>query len=86
MNKMFDKEKGIYPPGQYWVGRDIPLGGYILSTIDESQNSTYTLYKNYQDFKNEENELSYKFFKGDFHIVLMEEGTFLEVENAMIQK
>lgn len=82
---MYDKAKGILPPGQYLVGRDIPVGGYILSTIDDSQNSTYVLYKSYKDFMNEENEISYKYFNGDFHISLMAEGTFLEVENANIQ-
>ena len=45
---MYDKAKGILPPGQYLVGRDIPVGGYILSTIDDSQNSTYVLYKSYK--------------------------------------
>ena len=82
---MFDKENGIFPAGQYLVGRDIPLGGYVLSTIDDQLNSTYSLYKNYKDFKNEENEISYISFKGDFHISLMEENTFMEVENAIIQ-
>ena len=28
---MYDKEKGIYPQGQYLTGRDLPLGGYILT-------------------------------------------------------
>ena len=83
---MYDKAKGILPPGQYLVGRDIPVGGYILSTIDDSQNSTYVLYKSYKDFMNEENEISYKYFNGDFHISLMAEGTFLEVVIAISDK
>lgn len=84
--KMYDKEKGIYPAGQYLVGRDIPLGGYILTTVDKQYDSTYTLYRSYKDFTNEEDEISYISFKGDFHISLMEENTFMEIENAVIQK
>lgn len=26
---MYDKEKGVYPQGQYLTGRDLPLGGYL---------------------------------------------------------
>ena len=83
---MFDKENGIYPSGQYLVGRDIPLGGYVLSTIEENTNSSYAVYKSYKDFKNGENEISYILFKGDFHISLMEENMFIEIENATMQR
>ena len=30
---MYDKAKGILPPGQYLVGRDIPVGGYIYQRL-----------------------------------------------------
>lgn len=82
---MFDREKGIYPSGQYLVGRDIPLGGYILTS--RGDNTAYVqLYQNYAKFKKEDDAITYQDFKGDYHISLMEENTFLVVENADIQK
>lgn len=84
-NEMFDREKGIYPSGQYLVGRDIPLGGYILTS--RGSNEAYVqLYPSYKKFKTEDDVIIYQGFKGDFHVALMEENTFLVVENADIQK
>lgn len=82
---MYDKEKGIYPAGGYLVGRDLPLGGYIFKA-KTGQRGCVPLYKNYKDFKNEEDELMYQYFEDDFHLSLMEENNFLNVENATIQK
>lgn len=83
---MFDKEKGIYPAGQYLVGRDIPLGGYILTS--KGENTAYvSLYPSYEKFKKDEDSyVWYESFKDDFHISLMEENTFLHVEYADIQR
>lgn len=82
---MYDREKGIYPAGQYLVGRDIPLGGYIL-TARNGKTASVTLYPSYTKYKNEEDELMWVNFQDDFHISLMEEKNFLVVEDADIQK
>lgn len=82
---MYDKEKGIYPSGQYLVGRDIPLGGYIF-TAKSGEKACVTLYPSYVKFKKEEDEITYQYFSDDFHLALMEENTYLVVENADIQK
>lgn len=82
---MYDKEKGIYPSGGYLVGRDLPLGGYVF-TAKNGQKGCVTLYKNYNDFREEELELTYQYFEEDYHLSLMEDGNYLLVENATIQK
>ena len=70
---MYDKEKGIYPSGGYLVGRDLPLGGYVF-TAKNGQKGCVTLYK------------TYEYFEEDYHLSLMEDGNYLLVENATIQK
>ena len=82
---MYDKAKGIYPPGFYLVGRDLPIGSYIF-TARGNEKACVTLYQSYAKYKKEEDEIAYQYFEQDFHISLMEENTFLVVENADIQK
>lgn len=83
---MFDRENGIYPSGQYLVGRDIPLGGYIL-TSRENDTGYVSLYQTYAKFKKDEGDcIFYESFKGEYHIALMEENTFLMVQDADIQR
>lgn len=82
---MYDKEKGIYPSGQYLVGRDLPLGGYVLTARNEDR-AYVQLYPSYAKYKKEDDPITYQDFTGDYHISLMEENTFLVVENADIQK
>ena len=82
---MYDREKGIYPAGQYLVGRDIPLGGYIL-TARSGKTGSVILYPSYVKYKKEEDEIIWINFEDDFHISLMEENNFLVVENSDIQK
>lgn len=83
---MFDREKGIYPSGQYLVGRDIPLGGYILTTREE-ETGYVQLYQTYAKFKKDEDDcIFYESFKGDYHISLMEEDNYLIVQGADIQR
>lgn len=84
---MYDEEKGIYPSGEYLVGEDIPLGKYLLKQRDDSANGEIHIYKDYQSyFKNPDNELIFKVFKGDYHLSLRTEGNLLVVENADMQK
>lgn len=82
---MYDKERGIYPPGGYLVGRDLPLGGYIFTAKPQTKGFV-TLYQSYANYKKEENEIMYQSFEDDFHLSLMEENNYLLVENADIQK
>ena len=82
---MYDKEKGIYPAGQYLVGRDIPLGGYVI-TARNDKTGYVQLYPNYAKYKKEEDAITYQDFTEDYHMSLIEENTFLVVENADIQK
>lgn len=82
---MYDVEKGIYPSGEYLVGRDLPLGGYIF-TAKSNEEGCVTLYPSYAKYKKEEDEITYKYFKEDYHLSLMEENSYLVVENAEIRK
>lgn len=59
------QRKGIYPSGGYLVGRDLPLGGYVL--LQKRSKGCVTLYKSYKDFKEEEMELTYEYFEEDYH-------------------
>lgn len=84
---MYDKEKGVYPSGEYLVGEDIPLGKYLLKQREGSASGEIHLYKDYQSYlKNPDNELIFKTFKGDYHLSLRTEGNLLVVENADMQK
>ena len=44
------------------------------------------IYQSYAKYKKKENEITYQSFDDDFHLALMEEYTYLIVENADIQK
>ena len=84
-NKMYNKERGIYPAGQYLVGRDLPLGAYHLTTKEDEQ-GFIQLYQSYNDFKKRENPLINAFIEEDYHLCLMESNTFLVVEDADLRK
>ncbi len=84
--KMYDKEKGIYPSGHYLVGRDLPLGGYIL-TAKQGKRGSVELFSSYAQYKKQDcDPIEYDSFDEDMHIALMEENTFLVVQDANIQK
>lgn len=82
---MYDKEKGIYPPGRYLAGLDLPLSGYLLKAKDEKSGSV-TLYRSYNDFVNGENEIFSETFLGDYFISLVEKEQYICVNNADITK
>lgn len=84
---MYDEKNGIYPSGEYIIGEDLPVGKYLLKQRENSTNGEIHIYKDYQTYlKNPDNELIFKFFKGDYHLSLQTEGNLLVVENADIQK
>ena len=82
---MYDKEKGIYPQGQYLTGRDLPLGGYILIPKDGTTGHLM-IYRSYDDFINEEDEIRWDTFDEEYHISITKENIYISVENATIQK
>ena len=71
--------------GNYVVGKDIPLGGYILKPKN-NYNAYVRLYPSYNKFKKDEDEILYESFEGNYHITLIEDRTVLKVENADIYK
>lgn len=85
LNIAYYKDKKLYSAGQYLVGRDIPLGGYVLTSKDEKI-AYIKLYPNYEKYKKDDDTIICHDFTGDYHISLMEENTYLVVENADIQK
>lgn len=39
--KMYDAEKGLYPPGKYVTGKTLPLGGYVLKAYKNEEGYVY---------------------------------------------
>ncbi len=81
---MYDKEKGTYPAGQYLVGEDIEIGKYLLISRKDKVGSV-SIYENYKSYKNDE-MITYQSFDEDYHISLRENGLFVVVENADMQR
>lgn len=85
--QMYDEHKGIYPSGEYLIGEDIPIGKYILTQRSADQKGEIHIYKDYLSYmKDEDSEIIYKSFIGDYHLSLRTEGNFIVIENADIQK
>lgn len=82
---MYDREKGIYPPGHYVVGRDIPKGSYYL-TAKKDESGSVELYAKYSDYKEDENSVIFENFSDDFFLSLNEENGYLIVTRADIKK
>lgn len=81
---MYDKEKGIYPAGQYLVGEDIEIGKYLLISRKDKIGSV-SIYENYKNYKKDE-MITYQSFDEDYHLSLRENSLFVVIENADIQK
>lgn len=84
LNVMYDKDKGIYPPGTYLVGEDIPIGTYLLKSKQDLSGGV-SIYESYQRYKEDE-MLSYNSFIDDYHLSLRETGIFIEIQNADMQQ
>ena len=82
---MYDKEKGIYPPGHYVVGKDIPKGSYYL-TAKKDEIGCVELYAKYSDYKEDENSVIFENFSDDFFLSLNENNGYLIVTRADIKK
>ena len=81
---MYDKEKGIYPQGQYLTGRDLPLGGYIL-TPKEGKTGNLMIYKSYDDFINEGDEIRWDTFDEEFRLLNAEDREIHSYDEAIEQ-
>lgn len=83
--KMYDAEKGLYPPGKYVTGKTLPLGGYVLKAYKNEEGYVY-FYNSMDDMLSEQNELSYHVFDDDYFISVPEEGKYISIESADVQK
>lgn len=83
---MYDKEKGVYPPGVYVVGDDIEIGKYILyAKKGENKDPMVTFYENYSKYRKEEiNQIER--FEEDYYVSLRENGMVMAVRDAEIRK
>lgn len=81
---MFNRERGIYPPGQYLIGDDIPCGRYLLQSQDDVFGEV-SVYENYRKFKMDEMTM-YQSFEDDYFLSLREEGMFIVVNNATMKR
>lgn len=82
--RMYDREKGIYPAGQYLVGEDIDAGKYLLTSRKDVTGSV-SIYNNYSDYRKDE-PAEYESFDSDFHLSLRENGMFVVVANADMRR
>ena len=83
---MYDKEKGIYPPGVYVVGEDIEIGKYILTAQKgERKCPMVTFYENYSKYRKDE-IIRFERFENDYYISLRENGMVIEVSDADMKK
>lgn len=83
--KMYDAEKGLYPPGKYVTGKTLPLGGYVLKAYKNEEGYVY-FYNSMDDMLSEQNELSYHAFDDDYFISIPEEGKYISIDSADVQK
>lgn len=84
LNNMYNKEKGIFPAGQYLVGEDIEIGKYLL-TCQKDKIAGVSIYENYSKYKKDE-MISYQSFDTDFYLSLRENGLFVVIDKADMQK
>lgn len=70
--------------GNYMVGRDIPVGGYVFKRKSFKTSAFVSLYPSYNKFKKEEDEIIYQSFENEYYVFLDTEKTYLQVENADI--
>lgn len=82
---VYDKERGIFPAGEYVVGEDIPVGRYLFKARDKKQNGNICIYESYQKYVGHD-YLSSIFFDGDYFSTLRENGLFVVVQYADFQK
>lgn len=83
---MYDKEKGIYPPGIYVVGDDIETGKYILyAKKGEDKDPMIAFYEDYSKYK-KELVSQIERFDEDYYLSLREEGMVISIRDAEMRK
>lgn len=83
--KMYDREKGIFPPGIYVVGEDLEKGNYLLNEIEPEENTWVMIYEDYSKYK--ANKCTHwETFSKDYYLPLKENGMVISVRNAEIRK
>ena len=85
-NNMYDREKGIYPPGIYVVGEDIEIGKYILNAKNgDGKDPFIAFYENYSKYRKDEAN-QYERFDDDYYVSLRENGMVISVRDADIKR
>ncbi len=83
---MYDREKGIYPPGVYVVGEDIEIGKYILNAKNgDGKDPLITFYENYSKYRKDETSQCER-FDDEYYVSLRENGMVISVRDADIQR
>ena len=82
---VYDKERGIYPSGEYVVGEDIQTGRYLFKSRDKKSSGSIQIYSSYYEYL-EHNYLSSEYFDGDYFATIRQDGQFIVVKNADFQK
>lgn len=84
--RMYDKEKGIYPPGVYVVGEDIEIGKYLLiGENGDDFDRMVSFYENYSKYKKDEVN-QFERFEDEYYLSLRENGMVISVRHANIKK
>lgn len=82
---MYDFEKGIFPQGEYTIGKDIPCGRYILKPQEDELGSV-TIYQSRLSYQTGDNEIDIQAFKSDFYMNFDVNGEFIIIERASMHK
>lgn len=82
---MYDFEKGIFPQGEYTIGKDIPCGRYILKPQGNNF-GIITIYQSRLSYQTRDDEIDIQSFDSDFYINFDVNGEFIIIESASMHK
>ncbi len=82
---MYDFEKGIFPQGEYTIGKDIPCGRYILKPHEDNLGSII-IYQSRLSYQTRDDEIDLQTFESDFYINFDVNGEFIIIEKASMHK
>lgn len=82
---MYDFEKGIFPQGEYTIGKDIPCGKYILKP-EENYSGCVTIYQSRLSYQTRDDEIDIQAFESDFYMNFDVNGEFVIIERASMHK
>lgn len=81
---MFDREKGLFPPGVYIVGEDLEQGRYLFEA-ERDMMASVSIFTSYESYLDQDSTI-YNSFEEDYHLVLKKDGMVLEAQNCKIKK